>query len=122
MKNTINWFEIPVNDMPRATDFYENMLGVKLKQETMDGIQMALFPFDENSVSGCLVKADFMQPSDQGSLVYLNVEGFMDEAMQRAQSQGSEIVFPKTAIGEHGFIAHLSDSEGNKIALHSMSA
>jgi predicted enzyme related to lactoylglutathione lyase len=122
MKNTINWFEIPVNDMPRAIDFYENMLGVELRQETMDGIQMALFPFDEKSVSGCLVKADFMQPSGQGSLVYLNVEGFMDEAMERATAQGSEIAFPKTAIGENGFIAHLSDSEGNKIALHSMSA
>lgn len=122
MKNAINWFEIPVNDMPRAIDFYENMLGVELKQETMDGIQMAIFPYDDKSVSGCLVKAEFLQPSGQGSLVYLNAEGFMDDAIDRAKTRGSQMFYPKTSIGENGYIAHLSDSEGNKIALHSMSA
>lgn len=120
MKNAINWFEIPVNDMPRAINFYQNMLGVELKQETMDGIDMAIFPYDDKHVSGCLVKADFLQPGDRGSLVYLNVEGFMDQAIERATGKGSNLLFPKTSIGENGYIAHLSDSEGNKIALHSM--
>ena len=122
MQNAINWFEIPVNDMTRAVGFYENMLDVKLQPETMDGIDMAIFPYSEKTVSGSLVKADFIQPSDQGSLVYLNVEGFMDQAIQRAEANGSKVLFPKTSIGEHGFIAHISDSEGNRIALHSMSA
>jgi predicted enzyme related to lactoylglutathione lyase len=122
MKNAINWFEIPVTDMPRAIDFYQNMLQVQLKQETMDGIEMAIFPYDDKNVSGCLVKADFLQPGDCGSLVYLNVEGFMDQAIERATAEGSSLLFPKTSIGENGYIAHLSDSEGNKIALHSMAA
>ncbi|MES9939232.1 MAG: hypothetical protein ABW104_00360 [Candidatus Thiodiazotropha sp. 6PLUC2] len=42
--------------MPRAIDFYQNMLGVELKQEMMDGIEMAVFPYDDKNVSGCLVK------------------------------------------------------------------
>lgn len=120
IKNAVNWFEIPVIDYDRAIQFYENMLDIKLQRETMNGIDFALFPMDETSVSGALIKCDFQQPSENGSLVYLNVDGFMDEAIERAQQNGSTIMFPKTDIGEYGFIAHISDSEGNKIALHSM--
>jgi predicted enzyme related to lactoylglutathione lyase len=122
MKNAINWFEIPVTDLDRAAKFYESMLDTKLQRETMDGVDLAIFPMDETSVSGALAKADFMTPSDQGSIVYLNVEGIMDQAIERAQKMGSQVMFPKTSIGENGYIAHISDSEGNKIALHSMQA
>jgi len=123
LKNVINWFEIPVNDFERAIGFYEDVMGVEFKRETMDGIDLAIFPFDEEKeVSGALVKADFLQPSEQGSLVYLNVEGMMDGVLQRAQAQGSKVLFPKTHIGEPGFIAHIADSEGNRIGLHSMTA
>lgn len=122
MKNAINWFEIPVNDFDRAIDFYEHILDTRLQRETMDGINMAIFPYSENTVSGALVKADFLTPSEQGSVVYLNAEGIMDDVLDRAQKKGSKTLLPKTAIGENGFIAHISDSEGNKIALHSMQA
>ena len=122
LKNAINWFEIPVKDLPRAIDFYQHMLDTKLQRETMDGMEMAIFPADDKAVAGSLIKADFLTPGDQGSLVYLNAEGFMDEAISRAESKGSKILFPKTSIGENGFIAHVSDSEGNRIALHSFKA
>jgi len=120
LKNTINWFEIPVSDYERAINFYESMLDIKLARENMNDIDYALFPADEIAISGALIKADFQKPSEQGSLVYLNVEGMMDAAIERAQAQGSNVFFPKTHIGEPGYIAHISDSEGNKIALHSM--
>lgn len=121
LKNAINWFEIPVSDLARATSFYENMLQASLKQETMPGMDMAIFPYDDGVVSGGLVKADFMSPSDQGSIVYLNVEGFMDGAITRATEKGAAVVFPKTKLGECGYIAHIIDSEGNRIGLHSAS-
>lgn len=122
MKNAINWFEIPVSDLDRATRFYESILDTRLQRETMDGVELAMFPMDEKSVSGALAKADFLAPSADGSVVYLNAEGIMDQAIAKAQKMGSTVFFPKTAIGENGFIAHISDSEGNKIALHSMQA
>ncbi len=122
MKNVVNWFEIPVADYERAVSFYENMLDTKLQRESMNGIDYAIFPADKEAIAGALIKCDFQVPSDAGSLVYLNVEGFMDDAISRAQSQGSKVVFPKTHIGDEGYIAHISDSEGNKIALHSMQA
>ncbi|VAW59923.1 hypothetical protein MNBD_GAMMA11-3376 [hydrothermal vent metagenome] len=119
LKNAINWFEIPVSDFERAIKFYEKVLDIQLKREKMDGINLAIFPADEEAIAGALVKVDFLQPGEQGCLVYLNVEGMMDGVIERAQSQGSSVFLAKTHIGDPGYIAHISDSEGNKIALHS---
>jgi predicted enzyme related to lactoylglutathione lyase len=38
----------------------------------------------------------------------------------RIEQAGGRTLVPKTSIGEHGFIAHFIDSEGNRVALHSM--
>ena len=32
---------------------------------------------------------------------------------------GGKTLLPKISIGEHGFVAHFEDSEGNRVALHS---
>ena len=119
-KNAINWFEIPVSDLARATAFYEDLVQAPLKQESMNGMDMAIFPFGDDTVSGALVSAPFLSPSDKGSVVYLNVEGMLDGAIERAVAKGSELPLPKMAIGENGFIAHIVDSEGNRVGLHSM--
>ena len=33
-------------------------------------------------------------------------------------SNGGNTLMPRLAIGEHGFIAHFEDTEGNRVALH----
>ena len=40
--------------------------------------------------------------------------------LARVEKAGGKILLPKTAIGENGFMAHFLDTEGNKIAFHSM--
>ncbi len=119
VKNAINWFEIPVSDYERAINFYESVFDTRLQRESMDEVNYAIFPAEEPAVAGALIKADFQQPGEQGSLVYLNAEGVMDDVIERAQALGAKVYIPKTYIGDPGYIAHISDSEGNKIALHS---
>jgi len=120
IKNAINWFEIPVSDLARATAFYEELVQVTFSHESSDGIDMAIFPYDEKTVTGCLVAAPFLSPSPTGSIVYLNVEGMLDATIERAVAQGAEVPLPKMDIGPNGFIAHIFDSEGNRVGLHSM--
>jgi predicted enzyme related to lactoylglutathione lyase len=37
------------------------------------------------------------------------------------ETEGSgKILLPKTAIGHNGFMAHFTDTEGNKVGLHSI--
>jgi predicted enzyme related to lactoylglutathione lyase len=39
----------------------------------------------------------------------------------KINAKGGKTLLPKMAIGEYGFIAHFEDSEGNRVALHSVS-
>jgi predicted enzyme related to lactoylglutathione lyase len=36
------------------------------------------------------------------------------------EGAGGQVIMPKTNIGENGFIAMFMDTEGNRVALHSM--
>ena len=60
-----------------------------------------------------------LKPSLDGVLVYLNVNGRLDQAIARAKEIGAKIIEGKTQIGPWGYRAIIVDSEGNKIALHS---
>jgi predicted enzyme related to lactoylglutathione lyase len=42
------------------------------------------------------------------------------ETLARVPAAGGTVVLPKTEIGPHGFIAHILDTEGNRIGLHSL--
>lgn len=47
MNNVINWFEIPVADMDRAVAFYEPVMQVTLRRETMDCADLVVFPHQD---------------------------------------------------------------------------
>ncbi|HYN09200.1 MAG TPA: VOC family protein [Vicinamibacterales bacterium] len=119
-QNPVTWFEIPVNDLNKAKTFYERVLGVKLDLNDMGGSQMAWFPMAQGGpgAAGTLIKSEGYTPSHSGSLVYFSVED-IEGALKKAEASGGKTLVPKMSIGEHGFIAHLEDCEGNRVALHS---
>lgn len=121
MTNAINWFELPVNDMDRARAFYGQVLSQELQPMQMGDREMAFFAAENNGVGGCLIKAEGVSPMADGSLIYLNGGDDLAEPLNRIESAGGKVVMPKTSIGENGFIAMFLDTEGNKVALHSMS-
>lgn len=118
--NPVGWFEIPVLDLPRAMAFYEQVLGLPLELHEMGAFQMAWFPMKEGAYGamGSLVLGESYVPSHAGSLVYFSVQD-IESVLARATEQGGKVLLPKTSIGEYGFIAHLEDSEGNRVAIHS---
>ncbi|MEW7277528.1 VOC family protein [Aquimarina sp. 2201CG1-2-11] len=124
MKNAINWFEIPATDFDRAKKFYEEVLQAQMHTMKMEetGAQWAFFPFEmENSgIGGGIVEGQGYEPSQVGSLIYLNAGDDLSEPLSRVEKAGGKIVLPKTAIGPNGFMAHFLDTEGNKVAFHSM--
>ena len=118
-KNAIHWFEIPALDMDRAVKFYNQVLGYTMAPFSMHNCTMAMFPC-ESGVGGAICQQENVQPSAQGSIVYLDCGEDLSVALSRIESAGGKILMPKTAIGEHGFIALFLDTEGNKVGLHSM--
>jgi len=118
--NPVGWFEIPVTDMVRAMRFYEHVFGMKLDLQEMGPLQMAWFPMKngEYGTAGSLVKNEAYLPSHAGTLVYFTAAD-IDAALQRVTERGGKVLRAKTSIGEHGFVGHFEDSEGNRVAVHS---
>ena len=120
-KNVINWFELYVADFNRAKRFYEAILKVTMQEYLCGESKMAVFPYDnKEGIGGALTEMAGCAPGGSGTLVYLNVEGDLDGVIDRVAKCGGSIIKPRTAIGEHGFISIIKDSEGNVVGLHSM--
>lgn len=122
MANAINWFEIPVKNFEKAKTFYETILGTTMQPMEAMGMKSAFFPADmENgSIGGCIIVGQGYEPTNKGSLVYLNGGADLSVALSKVEQAGGKIVLPKTGIGPNGFMAHFEDCEGNKVGLHSM--
>ena len=118
-QNTIVWTDIPVTDLDRSIRFYSAVLGAEVKKESAGPMEFGLLPHFETNVAGCLVKADDNKPSQQGPLVYLSVDGRLDDAITKVRDGGGKVLKEKHPIGPHGFRAIIVDSEGNRVALHS---
>ena len=118
MRNTLNWFEIPVIDMERAARFYGDIFQVEMNTGPAgEGALMSMFP-DGGGVGGALVQSDGYVPSASGTVVYLNCNPSLDAVLARVEAAGGQIVLPKTDIGENGFFAFILDCEGNRVGLH----
>jgi uncharacterized protein len=117
--NIVGWFEIYVQDMKRALEFYETVFQVKLQRLDFPEIDMWTFPMfpDKPGAPGALVKMEGI-PSGGSTLVYFSCEDCANEAA-RVLAAGGTVFRDKFPIGEHGFIALVVDSEGNMIGLHS---
>jgi predicted enzyme related to lactoylglutathione lyase len=114
-QHAISWFEIPVKDIDRAATFYETILDVTLERMDLGG-PTAVFPADEDGVGGALI-LDGNEPSLGGATVYLDVDGRLQEVVDRIAGAGGEVLLERTAAGEYGFYALFKDSEGNKVGL-----
>lgn len=125
MKNNIaGWFEIPVNDMERAINFYEKVFDIKLERHLMGELDMAWFPMVEDGMgaAGSLVKnPNFYVPSIDGPLIYLTAHsGDLSNELARVEPAGGKVVQDKKQTSEeYGYMAVIMDTEGNRIALHS---
>ena len=117
MENAITWFESPVLNMVRAVAFYSTILDTKLEVFQGEGASHAFFP--GNGVTGSLTQGDGFVPGDRGPIIYLNAGDDLSPILARVEAAGGKVAMPRTSIGEHGFIAYVIDTEGNRIGLHS---
>jgi len=121
MENLINWFEIPATDFSRAVSFYEAILGLEIKEAEMFGSKMGFFPTDGTNVSGAIVQGEDYQPSSDGVVAYLNGGNDLQTVLDKVESNNGKVIVPKTQISpEMGYFGIFIDSEGNKMAVHSI--
>lgn len=123
-KVTVGWFEIPVKDMGRAISFYEKVFDCQLNLQDMGEFKMAWFPWDESGkgAGGSLVYHEqFYAISDHaGTLIYFSSEDCAVE-LAKVEEAGGTVQIPKRLIApEIGYMGVFIDSEGNRIAIHSL--
>ena len=125
MKNAISWFEIPASNLTRAENFYETILGITFVKMDLPNIKMRIFPIDDPmGIGGSLCDSGgFHKPSStEGPLIYLNGNPDVQLILDKVESAGGKVLVPKTQISkEFGYMAVILDTEGNRIAFHSIS-
>ncbi len=119
--NPVGWFEIYVQDMTRAKNFYESVFQTKLERLNNPEPEMWSFPMDMNrwGAGGALTYMQGFPSGGNSTLVYFSCADCAVEAA-RVTASGGRIFKEKMSIGQYGFIALVFDTEGNMIGLHSM--
>ncbi|ELZ02676.1 VOC family protein [Natrialba asiatica] len=135
MTHVLSWFEIPSTDFDRAVEFYSTVLDrdIDLYSPEEDDAEApsgraGMFDSDEGDVGGMIIETDEFTtdngatitytPTDTGLVVYLTVNGDLDDAIDRVESGGGDVLIPKEPIPEmSGHYAVITDSEGNRVGL-----
>jgi len=114
------WFEIPVNDIERAKNFYESVFEVTLDVLEYGPLKVAVFQMgqDTEGSKGALIKTHESKPSRAGSVVYFATKNIND-TLAKVTAYGGKILQSPLSIGEFDTIAQFEDTEGNRVGLYS---
>lgn len=120
MKNLVSIIEIPTADLKRAVNFYQSILAVTIEAAEMGDVKMGILPSEEGTVNVVLANGVDYKPTSNGSVIYLNGGNNLQTILDKVEPNGGKILVPKTEISpEMGFFALFTDTEGNKMGLHS---
>lgn len=123
LTNAISWFEIPVNNFDRAKKFYSTIYNYDMPEQMMGNSRMGFLisNTEKGGIGGAIVAGDGNKPATDGTLAYLNGGSDLEIVLKRVETAGGKILLPKTQISpEIGYFAIFMDSEGNRLALHSI--
>ncbi len=120
MNSFISLFEIPATNISRAVNFYQAILDISIEKMEMPGMEMGIFPYEGQMVTGVILKGEGYKPSANGVSIYLNAGDDLQMVLDKVEKNGGKIIVPKTAhADENGFFALFLDTEGNKLGLNS---
>jgi predicted enzyme related to lactoylglutathione lyase len=122
MNLTLNWFEIPTEDFNRAKIFYETLFNYEMQVLINEvSFKMGLFPGEQRAPGAIVWHPGFYKSSStEGVLIYFDGNPDLSNILNRVEASGGKVIIPKRQISpEFGFMAVFTDSEGNRLALHS---
>ena len=126
MKNPIVHFEIPVDDVERAKEFYTKTFGWEINKFDMQGgdeyygvttteVDDKHMSKNPGAINGGLMKR---KSEEQPFMNYISVDS-IEEALKTVKKNGGTICIPKTEIAPNmGWIASFQDTEKNMLGLH----
>jgi uncharacterized protein len=118
--HVISWFEIPVADFERAAHFYETAFATTLRRDNFGGEPIGVFGYAEPATGGCIIQSTKAKPSTDGVVVYLHAQPGVDAVLARVEEAGGKVQGPAVELPQDiGYMGFFTDTEGNRIGLHS---
>ncbi|GAB3174253.1 VOC family protein [Myceligenerans halotolerans] len=120
MSGRVMHFELPTDDLGRASTFYGEIFGWTVMPQGEDSAMVGTTPSDQNG-----------QPTEPGGingglaarggaitapLVTVHVAD-IEESLQQIEQAGGKRVQEKEPVGDFGFVAYFADPEGNTVGL-----
>ena len=112
------WLDIPVLDLDRAIAFYQHVLDWTLDDQRPQA-DMAVFRHNQGTVAAALILQASV-PGGSGPLPYFNCHSRLNLALEQVLPYGGRIEQPPHSLAPFGYRAVILDSEGNRVALHSL--
>ena len=111
------WAEIPVRDLDRGMAFYVAATGGMLDRVEMGGDAVAVFRVADRTagISANLFVGE-PGPSDRRPVIYLDVEGRLEDAIARTAAAGGRILSEIVPIPAGRYV-QVADPDGNRIGL-----
>ena len=121
--NSVVHFEIPVDDAQRASTFYSETFGWQLTKVPMQGMDYWMvttvetdekrMPKKPGAINGGLTPRD---ETAKTPVIVINVPN-VDDYIKKVEAAGGKVVMPKQTVGNMGYYARVTDSEGNVIGI-----
>jgi uncharacterized protein len=111
------WAEIPVRDLDAGLAFYQPATGGTLDKSDMGGESVAMFRTADpaQGVSANLFVGE-PGPADRGQVVFLTIEGKLEDAIRRTEEAGGRVTPEVMAIPPGRFV-YIADPGGNRVGL-----
>ncbi|MHA2282202.1 MAG: VOC family protein [Promethearchaeota archaeon] len=119
----VNLFNLPVDDMARAKEFFSKTFGWDFMATGMDGDHhfATTVPTDENGLptktgginGGLLQRGTYEQKVASISIKVKSI----DDTIKKVENNGGKLILSKIPIADFAFIAQIHDTEGNLISL-----
>lgn len=118
----IGFFEIPADDIDRARNFYQSLLGWRIEpNREMDPAVAAAMQYQDvitgDAEQGTLnVGGMYKRQASEPFLNHVIVDD-VDAVLAKVERLGGKIILPKTEIQSVGLDAIIQDTEGNSIGI-----
>ena len=113
--NVLTHFEIPVNDVDKAKEFYSNLFDWEFNY--IEEMKYLMFNTESEDGKTKLSGGIFQKPNESFKVTnYFSVKN-LDESAKKVEELGGKIVVPKTPVPGMGWFVHFTDIDGNLLAL-----
>lgn len=121
MNGSVVHFEVPFDDGDRARSFYRDVFGWQIQpMPGMDYTIVSTGPAGDDGMPGepgYIGGGMFQRAAPIATPVVVLAVDDIDATLAEVEAHGGAIVRPREPVGDMGFAAYFTDSEGNLMGL-----